>query len=438
MPTPSVTPLPPVVRGLPAVLSRIPRSPIPPVGSGVPLLWDPTSFFARARARHGDTFVTDAFGYRMLCLFSPEGVQSLYALEEKNASFGLATYSLIKFKMPEDLLFGRRVTPHQLFGRELTESYLGALDQAMTDEIARLGTSGSFEVFAQMRRVAHRLGLQSWGGPAMAARVEELMPLLDQLDSAESFVRPVQAFRTAATKQRREIAAMHAVDAIVAEVLKEGPPEGVLADIAAAWADEPEPARSQGISRDLVLIHLGSLSNLYAALSWTVINLLQRPALLAQVEAGDDVLLEQCANESIRMAQRSITLRQVLRPVEVFDGKQTYRAEPGTFITTMLSVLNTTVDPSLRTFDPTHYTGRKLTVDLPAKELVSTFGHKWHTCPASRFSITAIRIAVRRLLETSTLTPEFGDVAMRRQQIGGIARAAGPVRVAYAARSRKP
>jgi hypothetical protein len=97
----------------------------------------------------------------------------------------------------------------------------------------------------------------------------------------------------------------------------------------------------------------------------------------------------------------------------------------------MLSVLNTTVDPALKTFDPSHYTGRKLTVDLPARELVSTFGHKWHTCPASRFSITAIRIAVRRLLEAYELTPQFGEVRMRQQQIGGIARAAHSVKVAY-------
>lgn len=416
MPLPEITPLPPVVRGLPRV------------GAGLPLLWDPTAFFGRARRRHGDTFVADAFGFRMLCLFSAEGVRSLYALEEKDASFGLATYSLIRFKMPEDLLFGRRVTPHQLFGRELTETYLDALDDAMTAELQVLGTSGTFEVFAEMRRVAHRLGLESWGGPAMSARLPELMPLLDALDSAEAFVRPVQAFRTAATKQRREKAALAEVERIVAEVLRAAPPEGFLATIAQAWDGDPV-----GVARDLALIHLGSLSNLYAALSWTLVNLLQRPALLAQVRAGDDVLLEQCANESIRVAQRSITLRQVLRPVEVSDGTSTYRAEPGTFITTMLSVLNTTAAPGLESFDPAHYVQRRLVVDLPAKELVSTFGHKWHTCPASRFSVTAIRIAVRRLLEAYDLEPLFDDVRPRRQQIGGVARAAGPVRVRYRA-----
>lgn len=419
-PTATITPLPPVVGGLPRI------------GAGLPLLWNPTAFFRRARERHGDTFVTDAFGFRLLCLFSPEGVRSLYAQPEKHASFGLATYTLIKFKMPEELLFGRRVTPHQLFGRDLTESYLGALDEAMDAELATLGDSGTFEVFAQMRRVAHRLGLSSWGGPAMAARLQELVPLLDALDSAEAFVRPVQAFRTAATQQRREKAAMRELDRIVGEVLSTDPTG--LASIVAAWDTEPEPARTCGIARDLVLIHLGSLSNLYAALSWTLVNLLLHPDLLARVRDGDDTLLEQCANESIRIAQRSITLRQVLRPVDIDDGRQTYRAGPGTFLATMLSVTNTTAAPGLSAFDPDHYLQRRLTVELPAKELVSTFGHKWHTCPAARFSITAIRVALRRLLDDYDVAPLFTQVQPRRQQIGGVSRAAGPVRVRYTRR----
>ncbi len=163
-------------------------------------------------------------------------------------------------------------------------------------------------------------------------------------------------------------------------------------------------------------------------------HLLQRPELLARVRAGDDTLLEQCANESIRIAQRSLTLRQVLRPVEIDDGTRTYRVEPGAFLTTMLSVLNTTAAPGLEQFDPEHYRQRRLTVELPAKELVSTFGHKWHTCPAARFSITAIRIAVRRLLEAYDLEPLFTDVQPRKQQIGGVSRASGPVRVRYTRR----
>ena len=59
------------------------------------------------------------------------------------------------------------------------------------------------------------------------------------------------------------------------------------------------------------------------------------------VPAGDDDLLTRDAYESIRTAQRSMTLRQVLRPIDVDADTRTYRLEPGHVITTMLSVTNT-------------------------------------------------------------------------------------------------
>jgi cytochrome P450 len=152
------------------------------------------------------------------------------------------------------------------------------------------------------------------------------------------------------------------------------------------------------------------------------------------VRAGDEDLLERVASESIRMAQRSITLREVLRPVTVDDGERSYEIGKGAFVTTMLSVTNTTVEPSLSTFDPDHYQGRKLVVDLPARELVSTFGHRSHACPASRFSITAIRIAAQRFLDEYEITPRFTAATPRRRQIGGVARAERPCVVEYRSR----
>ena len=66
-----------------------------------------------------------------------------------------------------------------------------------------------------------------------------------------------------------------------------------------------------------MLIQMGAQSNLFAALAWTLVNLLLHPDLLARVRAGDDDLLERSAVESIRLAQRSLTLRRVLREIEV-------------------------------------------------------------------------------------------------------------------------
>ncbi len=417
---------------------------LPWVGAGVGLLRNPTEFFRRTRTRLGDTFVVDAFGYRLFAVFSPAGVRQLYALPESQASFGLATYELVlKHKLPLELLAGRRTFPHTLFGGQEVEDYLGHLEDAVQRQVAEMGAAGTCEIFATMRRLGHRLGLSSWAGREAASPryLDQLIPLFERLDTGDSFVRPAHAFATYATGKVRERRAMAGIEQIFTEILAErqraGQPVGdYLERIAASFDDLPEGERAINAARDVMLIHMGAQSNLYAALAWTLVNLLLHPAYLARVRDGDDVLLEQCANESIRLAQRSITLRQVLSPLDFDDGARTYRLAPGAMITTMLSLTNPSAAPGLDRFDPKHYTGRRLadTVDLPARELVSTFGHGRHACPAQRFSISAIRIAVRRLVDAYDFTPRFTRADPRPRQIGGVARAARPCPVTYAQR----
>ena len=414
---------------------------MPWVEAGAALLRDPTACFAAARQRFGDTFVLDAFGYRLFCVFSPAGVARLYALAEHEASFGLATFELVlKRKLPAELLAGRRTFPHALFGGQEVEDYLGHLQAAMRLQLDELGSHGGFEAFALARRIGHRLGLAAWAGQEAAApaTLDRLIPHFDRLDSGDSFVRPSQAFVTAITRKAPERRAMHAIEAIIGDILRArrragGATGDYLDRIAAPFADLPDAERDAQTARDVMVIHMGAQSNLYAALAWTLVNLLRAPALLERVRAGDDVLLERCANESIRMAQRSITLRYVMSPLDFDDGQRTYRLDSGVMITTMLPLNNISAAPGLERFDPSHYEGRKLapSVSLPAKELVSTFGHGRHACPAQRFSISAIRIAVRALVDTYELTPGFTDVQPRRQQIGGVARASAPCRVDY-------
>lgn len=311
-------------------------------------------------------------------------------------------------------------------------------------QIEELGDHGVFEIFALMRRLGHRLGLSAWAGQEAAAAdsLDRLIPLFDRLDTSESFVRPAQAVVTWATGKRRERAAMHGIEEIVADILRARRRHGTgagdyLDRIWNSFADLPDGEREVAVARDVMVIHMGAQSNLYAALAWTLVNLLLHPEQLHRVRDGDDGLLEQCASESIRMAQRSITLRQVLSPLTFDDGTRAYRLDAGVMITTMLSVTNTTAAPGLDRFDPDHYDGRRLSEGVPvaAKELVSTFGHGRHSCPAQRFSISAIRIAVRRLLDAYELHPNFTRAVPRPRQLGGVARAAEPCPVVYRRRS---
>jgi cytochrome P450 len=151
------------------------------------------------------------------------------------------------------------------------------------------------------------------------------------------------------------------------------------------------------------------------------------------VRGGDTAVLESAASESIRVAQRSITLRAVVEPIAFDDGRAIYCLAPGTFVTTMLPVTNLSAAPGWDGFDAQRYRGRRLVAadTLPARELVSTFGHGRHACPAQRFSVSAIRTALGRLLERYELTPEYANARPLRRQLGAVARPASACVVRY-------
>src|SRR5262249_52054784 len=157
------------------------------------------------------------------------------------------------------------------------------------------------------------------------------------------------------------------------------------------------------------------------------------PRRAGSVAAGDDAFLHRAAQESIRLAQPSIMLRAVLTPSEVDDGTQAYRVEPDVVLATMLPLTNTSAAPGLERYDPERWVGRRLRDEavLPAKELVATFGHGRHACPAQRFSLSAIVRAVRRLVDAYELEGRVAAVQPYREQLGGGARAAEPCPVAY-------
>jgi cytochrome P450 len=332
---------------------------------------------------------------------------------------------------------------HRLFGKAKAEGYLAHLRDAVEEDLAELGSMGTFEVFSHMKLLVHRLAFRSWAGKEAASPryLKRLVALFEQLDPEEAFVLPGRTIATVLTGKVPEKRALREVERILGEIwdlrAREGRREGdMLEALHESYAALPESERGTRVACDVMILHLASLSNLYAALSWTLVNLLLRPDLLARVRAGDDELLERCAHESIRMAQRSITLRKVVAPCTVDDGQTTYHLRPGVFVATMLSV-NNTAFPGLERFDPSLYDRGRLAprVPLPTPEVVSTFGHGQHACPGQRFAIAAIRVALRGFLDALELDPQFSWAEPKRGQIGAVARAADPCPVRYRRRA---
>jgi cytochrome P450 len=431
MPPPLVSPAPPRVSGR-----------LPFVGAGLSFLANPTEFLRRTRARVGDSFLLEAFGFRLFFLFSPEGLRSLYALPEKEASFTEATRTLIGFKLPPELLGGDMSMFHHLFGRDQLEGYRSQIAAAVEEELALLGEEGEFEIFAYMKRVVHRIGFRCWAGHEAASleQLPRLIELFEALDPEQAFVHPARIFVTLATRKAPERRALAQVREILSGIWRErerrGAREGdMLEALHELYREQPEADRFERVARDVIILHLASQSNLYAAISWTLVNLLLHPPWQAGAREAP-AALEACALESIRLAQRSLTLRKVMQPCRVNDGATEWEIQPGVYVATLLSVGNQAF-PGLDGFDPGHYERGRPTdrLGLPAREAVSTFGHGSHACPGRRFALAAIGIAVSAHLARFELTPRFARAEPKPGQMGAVARAASPCPVHYQRRA---
>jgi len=433
-------------------------TPPPPVADGTGLPWDvpvddAVGAIAEARARHGDTFVVLSGTDHYLFTFSPVGVESFYALPEDKASKGLADFMMLRRKLPDEIFAGRRLLPDALFRRDDVASYLANLRWALDQTVAELGSRGSVDLFDLTRRLGHRMGLASWAGPGSAEgdAFERLVAAFNILDGSDAFVHPDAMAAVAGSDKRAERSALDDVVAVVAQAVRRLD-AGDVADtelfgrIVEAWSSEPRTPGSQessaadrvrGIGLDVALIHIASMSNLMAALGWAMVDLLEHPADLDAVVAGDGELAQRCALESTRMAQRSIMSRAVLSPVDLHTGDVTYRVPADWTIATLLPLLNTSAAPGLERWDPDRW-GRHRLKDqaaLPSPMLVTAFGHGKHSCPAQPFSLAAMTSAMTRLFGHYRMTPRWTTYPRPvPEQIGGVGRAADPCPVDYTTR----
>ena len=448
MATPLVTPAPPTAGGG-----------VPGVGPVIPFLSNPTAFLGAQRARLGDTFLLLVAGFPLFCVFGPVGLRSLYALPEDEASFGEATRTLLGLKLPPELQAGDLAIFQHLFNRERMDAYLAHIEAAVDDTIDELGAAGTFEVFATAKRLVHRIGFRCWAGreAARAPYFDPLVACFERIDPEQAFVSPASLLWTVVTRKAPERRALRRAAVLLGEIWTgrtraQRREEDLLDTLHELFAGDADAARHERVAKNVMILHLASLANLYASLGWTLVNLLLHPTHRAAVDAeaaalaaryegrhlrdqralAEMTLLESCAMDSIRLAQRSITLRKVLRPCSIETDQGTFALAPGVYVTTLLSVNNRAYD-TLDRFDPGHYERGRLAehVRVPGKEVVSTFGHGRHACVGERFATSAMKIAVLRLLAAFELTPEFVSATAPAGQLGAVARAAAPCPVRY-------
>ena len=195
-------------------------------------------------------------------------MRAFYDIDELIASKGIADMRMLARKVPADLFYDRRTIPHDIFTRGLAAAYLNQVAAALETELALLGEAGEVEVFGFTRQLGHRFGLASWGGPGASEGVafDCLVASLDVLDASAAFVNPEAAVEVAANDHAVERAALAEIEAVYESIVAAhdaDPKPGMFATIASRW--EGREGRVRGIARDAALVHIGSMSNLFAA-----------------------------------------------------------------------------------------------------------------------------------------------------------------------------
>ena len=437
-----VTPKPPIV-----------ADELAHIGAGLRFAENATEYLTALRKDYGDTFLLDVFGYKLFCLFSPKGLESLYALPEEKASFGFATFDLLSFKTPTELFMDTDLNLfYQLLVKKQLPRYLALTNSVIEKELERWTRVDELEVFDAIRTLEQRIGYGLW--ICAEAASDNYWPRLkaqfDVLDQEKAFVDPAQTLHTLKSNKADEKAAIGAIRELLEELasgLDMAGSDDTLAFLFRHFSAFEGEELHRRVAHNCINTNQGFLSNLYAAIAWVLVRLLQYPDVAdkvrdeisateqqfgsqwrSNIDALDSMkYLEQVLMESVRLSQRSITLRKVLEPVEVATESARYTVNKGVYITTLLSVKNTEGD-ELSRFDPDHYEGNRLKAELTpgGKEQVSTFGHGKHACPAQKFSHMMCKAVVAAILDTFDLELRSAQCEPSSRQIGGVARSAEP------------
>ncbi len=147
--------------------------------------------------------------------FPLQGLKSLYAAAEDEASFGMATFDMLGFKTPLDIFMDADIDLfYDLLLPDKVAAYVKDFSNVIAQVIASWGDSGEINVFDAIRTLEQRVGFKVWiGEEATRDGVwQQFKTHFDVLSQENAFVSPQQTLETLTSgkaKEKQAVAANH-------------------------------------------------------------------------------------------------------------------------------------------------------------------------------------------------------------------------------------
>jgi cytochrome P450 len=154
-------------------------------------------------------------------------------------------------------------------------------------DIIALSARGKMDIFPHMKRLMHSIGFLSWIGEdaLLGDNLSRLTRAFETLDPETAFQSLWSVVSTICTGKWRERRAIAEIDDVLTGIMSSRGNQVVDDNLNALHHNIrqqfpllDQKSRSRLVAHAVFQFHLASLANMYAALSWTLINLLLQPA----------------------------------------------------------------------------------------------------------------------------------------------------------------
>lgn len=360
----------------------------------------------RLHAKYGDVI---AFGYpptRFVLVCGPRANEWLLSGEVDAFTWGEAMRTLavvdgetaLVVTDGEDHKRRRRIV-QPAFATRRIESYRSIMDEEFTAAVGGWRAGAEVDAYSTLRAALRRVTIRALFGDDFGASADLIGEVLDP--ALEFVDRPIASqIRMGPLYQRAKRARARADDVVRAAIARRDA-DADRPDVL-AWLLGSELGEQEVLDQVVSLIAAG-YGTTSAAIGWAVLRVLERPAVLERLRAGDEDYLDGVVSEVLRLhPPGAVAPRKVMRDV-TFDG---HRIRRGTTI--LYSALVTHRMPE-HWEDPLAFRPERwLDGFEPAPYTFVPFGGGYRRCIGFAMATMEIRAAVAALVARPgvSLVPE--------------------------------